>query len=546
MTREPNLEQISEYFDGEVPSANQADVESSLSSNEDARLAMDDFGQISKMLKGLPEASAPDHIRSAVMQEIERESLLGEPPVIAAGTDPAATSRRSMWAIGSVVVSALAVVLMFQSLNRSPNSSTENLIVSDSTIEQEELRMPAAVTQPDPSGSVPRMQRSGNMADEAEGNASGSVMVADTLPAAPTDGFSAPATAAGDAMADDSPSSFAAPGSAAGAGSPGANAPAAITQLSNGFEYDLNPNSVEVGQIVKAIEHSGDEVRVVKLTVVDVFEGARSLHVLLAKNSLGRGSEKAKPQRENYESSYADANRKGELMGVFVELGEDSLSETLAELKNQGEFESLVVADSISYESFAKAQRPAAVSVAANGAAPPAGGVGGSTGRSGFRGAPPAASPAPREAIQSNGGVGGGGGFGGAASGTQVAGKNLQYIAVSEEMLRKKVAASANTQSGASVAGTVAPRSDAPKPETAPRQGFGGRGRQGQESPTAVAENADPKAQLKKSQSQKPYRVLFVLVKGPVKKGQPGSGAQESTPPPAQPSPKSPDPGAAA
>ena len=233
-------------------------------------------------------------------------------------------------------------------------------------------------------------------------------------------------------------------------------------------------------------------------------------------------------------------------MGVFVELGEDSLSETLTDLKNQGEFESLVVADSVSYETFARVQRPAAVSVAANNAFSPTGGAGESASRSGLRGTRPSASSATQESIQQDDGPTKGGGFGEAAEGVSVAGKNIQYIAVPEGMFRKNATAGARIQPGPVLPQAADPGSDLPESTNAPGQALGGRGRQGQESPTTVAESTDRKMEPKKSQSQKPYRVLFVLVKGPATKTKPQNGAREATPPPAQPSPKSPDPGAAA
>jgi len=85
-------------------------------------------------------------------------------------------------------------------------------------------------------------------------------------------------------------------------------------------------NGAEVGQVVEALDTSGDQIAVVRLTVVDVERTLDSLRVLLAEHRIGQA-----PSAEDKTNDRVP--RPGLLVAVYVHATDQQLSATLADLK---------------------------------------------------------------------------------------------------------------------------------------------------------------------------------------------------------------------
>jgi hypothetical protein len=126
-----------------------------------------------------------------------------------------------------------------------------------------------------------------------------------------------------------------APGaSGAGFGSSASNAPKPPNELF----FNSTPDNAEVGQILSAIDTSGDQAVVVRLTVVDIQQGLTSLRLLLQKHeiaSVDLPSDKARRDAGDGQPAGESLAQGGQLVSVVVQASSEQMSLAMAELRRE-------------------------------------------------------------------------------------------------------------------------------------------------------------------------------------------------------------------
>ncbi len=119
MNGNPQSEQLSAYFDNQLPLDERALVEQELASSAEMRKELEEYRQVSGILQSLPRTSAPIELRTSVLRAIERESLL---PV----ADTARPRRLGRLVTAVSAACALAAIGFFAMQNRNGQQIANN------------------------------------------------------------------------------------------------------------------------------------------------------------------------------------------------------------------------------------------------------------------------------------------------------------------------------------------------------------------------------------------------------------------------------------
>lgn len=106
----------------------------------------------------------------------------------------------------------------------------------------------------------------------------------------------------------------------------------------NELLFDSTPDNAEVGQILSAIDTSGDQAVVVRLTVVDIQQGLTSLRLLLQKHeiaSVDLPSDKARRDAGDGQPAGESLAQGGQLVSVVVQASSEQMSQAMAELRRE-------------------------------------------------------------------------------------------------------------------------------------------------------------------------------------------------------------------
>ncbi len=76
MNGNPQNERLSAYYDNQLPLDERVMVEQELAASPEMRQEIGEYGQISGLLKSLPQTPAPIELKASILRAIERESLL--------------------------------------------------------------------------------------------------------------------------------------------------------------------------------------------------------------------------------------------------------------------------------------------------------------------------------------------------------------------------------------------------------------------------------------------------------------------------------------
>lgn len=115
MNGNPQSEQLSAYYDNQLPLDERALVERELAESPEMRHELNDYSKLSSLLKSLPPSKAPAELQSSVLRMIERESLL---PV----ADTARPRRLGRLLIPVGAACALAAIGFFAMKNQGSNN----------------------------------------------------------------------------------------------------------------------------------------------------------------------------------------------------------------------------------------------------------------------------------------------------------------------------------------------------------------------------------------------------------------------------------------
>lgn len=306
-------ELLSAYFDRETTREEAAEIERLLERSPEARQMLDDFADLSDMLHDLPRHTLDANFANRVLERTQ--------PVSIAATliPPAASHRSALWkwrvGLGLAATAAAASVIVMLSLPHGRNEGQQAVVRNSLPHVGDFGLAPAAPDALDHAATV--SPASGFGARASEGIANGTTVAAKTHPLAESSKLSKDTASTvrlggtSAAISQDAPTS----------GLSGISLPA-----------DVNLNEFSIGTVVEALQTRGDEVSLVKLTVVDVMKGLDRVQVLFTNNSIR--VEDGKRQLA-VKSEAGDKQRPGELLAIYVEAPRRQIEGFLEQLKQE-------------------------------------------------------------------------------------------------------------------------------------------------------------------------------------------------------------------
>jgi hypothetical protein len=325
---------LSAYFDREAAPSEESAAKSLVEGSSGVAREISEYGRLSRLLQGLPRVVAPPEFAAAVMQRAERESLI---PLDSVASRPVVKPvgvggfLRRQWTL--VVASSISLVA--------------GLLI-------------AVLIWPHGFDAGPARPISGNFAAEA------TVRTSNDLGSAPA--VNAPMLA-----------------------KRGVPALAAEQSLPKSRETALmlpaNLKTAQVGDVVEALQQDGQQVAVVRLTVVNQVEGLDGVQSLLVRNTsrtLQNVDEIKRLRQQFVAAKSAEVSKSavpqapGDLICVYVEGSREEMLGVLSDLQNESHFPAAELTNTISVtalEEYARhavstqnGQRTAAAGDAAKGA----------------------------------------------------------------------------------------------------------------------------------------------------------------------------------
>jgi negative regulator of sigma E activity len=304
----PSHELLSAYFDRETSPEEAAEIERLLERSPEARQMLDDFAELSDLLHELPRHTLDASFANRVLQQ-------ARPQPIAASVVPfAATYRSTRWkwgtGLGLATTAAAACVIVMVMLPRGQNENQQ--------VAQRNMPVPAAADSRELSESaerevLPRDLTSPPATGRTISDRNNETLVSKSL--------SAVSGAAGGASASPADATTLTRSQLA------ARSPSGIQ-----LPTDVDLNQMAIGTVVEALQSRGDEVSMVKLTVVDVVKGVDRIKVLLTKNSIVADDLKGSLVNK------LDATDKlppGQLPAIYVEAPRRHFEAVMAQLREE-------------------------------------------------------------------------------------------------------------------------------------------------------------------------------------------------------------------
>ncbi len=350
-------DRFSAFHDGEMPPVERDALRAELDVSDAARRELADYEQISQLLAGLPVDRLGEEFRAEVMQAAERRMLLPAVGELRAGRRRGLGRR---WWPGVVALAASAAMLLLMLRVLGDRSAPELENVARRTADE----------------------ASGTTAETSDRISEVTSTVADAPTPVSEPKDTADFTVAGKAVDE---TGGIAPKAAKGAGLPSVSNQAAIayeleaSSPTSRLEFNENLKEAQVGEVVNALDRSGDRISVVRLTVVDRMQGLEHLQLLLTKNDIpisAAADEEKEVEAKKIESpelakrakkssSKADVIARGEksadkngvlaeqsdtkaddeLVCVLVKADGAQLSAALWQLRQEGQFQDLRVED---------------------------------------------------------------------------------------------------------------------------------------------------------------------------------------------------------
>ena len=118
---------LSAYQDGQLSPAETAQVEERLAEDPEARTLLEQLRQVSQMVHSLPHSSAPADLADEVMQQLERDALLGvsDSPAERAGRT-LLRFRRFAAAAAILILAGAVVTIVYSVLFKSPTEPVKD------------------------------------------------------------------------------------------------------------------------------------------------------------------------------------------------------------------------------------------------------------------------------------------------------------------------------------------------------------------------------------------------------------------------------------
>jgi hypothetical protein len=353
---------LSAFHDGEVTPSEEVVAKSLVHSSLKAKDELVDYGRMTGLLRGLPQQAAPAEFSSSVMQRAERESLvpLEESPTGArAWMGVSWTRRRSL--IAGAAAAAVAAGLIFavnlRDRGAKPPSVASNeigrankpkdVLALHAVAGKDAATADAPVSSPKPIDperkTVPRKTVA----------AASSALVAkrdsNNVPAPPHAASPLHESLLEPTSSDKAP---------------------LFDQKSWGGEtaqlmFPADLKRAKVGDVVEALEQIGEQVAVVRLTVVNKSEGLDGIENLVVRNvsRTAQNADEIKVLRSRFQLMKkaggvsvrgTSSKRPGELICVFIEGTRDQLMSLLQDVQNESHIQEARLTNTISASELAR------------------------------------------------------------------------------------------------------------------------------------------------------------------------------------------------
>lgn len=345
----PADELLSAFHDGEVPLVERAVVGQQLSTSRESRRELSEIQQIASLLKELPRETLPSDFSRQVLSGLEREMLIpsdrmtSTPSRTRFGSFWFNSSSRRRWLVSAAgtLASAACLMLLLQVLRQDTQSVAQRnqRLAGVADVESVDTLFGSATS------STP-------MAGDADVSLNSSrPMSASAVPNAPP--------LAKSAEPNSSPRLSKRAAGSDKSGDVGFDIPR-LGESQNLFFDQQALKFAEIGDVVEAVRTEGDEVAVVKLTVVDRQEGIEQLQLLLTKNQIDRDDSRDTMQRMEKKKIATDSQRPlrtddvatvstdvQPMLAVFVESDARRMTAVLNQLRETDFLQSLEVSPPI-------------------------------------------------------------------------------------------------------------------------------------------------------------------------------------------------------
>jgi len=316
---------LSAYFDREAAPSEETAAKSLVKGSPEAAREIREYGRLSRTLQGLPRVVAPTEFAAAVMQRAERESLI---PLDSVASRPLVKPLgvggflRRQWTL--VVASSISLVA--------------GLLI-------------AIMIWPHGFDAGPSRPISGNFA------------------AAPRDEFRRETTASGESrIAPKAAPTVNAPMLAKGGVAALAAKQSPPKSRESALMLPANLKTAKVGDVVEALQQDGQQVAVVRLTVVNQVEGLDGVQSLLVRNTSRtlQNVEEIKRLRQQFGAGKSAEVPKsavpqapGDLICVYVEGSREEMLGVLSDLQNESHFPAAELTNTISFTALEEYARHA-------------------------------------------------------------------------------------------------------------------------------------------------------------------------------------------
>lgn len=345
MTSKKPDDLLSAFLDRESTPAEEAAAKSRIQTSPQAKEELQDYARLSEWLHELPRQTVPPEFASAVMQRAERETLIPMEATgaVGRGSHLKPLSRRA-WILTAVgAVAAGLAVMLFVPL---PGRKDVPVLVDDDAVRQ------------------PRRTEVFALADAPPATAAQkpvpAIMGANAVAARSPLGTAAIAAKSSQPRITASSLGYLMPAK------PGEGKTAELV-------FPANLKTARAGDVIEALENVGDQVAVVRLTVVNQTAGLGGLQSLLVRDTSRPVQDREQAKR--LQKWFMDkkegvsvggqkmANGTGDLICVFMEGSRDQLTGVLKDLQHESQIQQAELTNTISASKLAQyANRPVAPS----------------------------------------------------------------------------------------------------------------------------------------------------------------------------------------
>jgi hypothetical protein len=355
---------LSAYYDGEAAPHEEAAAEALVEGSPEASREIKDYKRLSRALQSLPKVAAPPEFAAAVMQRAERESLIPLDPALSARATDSPVGPRRRWIVAGVSIVSVAAALILAINVFAPakrQAPRQEIARQEPASALADLQNRKTIASAD----SPALKKQASI-ERAKLDASGQSFgpsVAKSDDASRRDAvLSAKAGAPLSARATHQPA--AAPMSAVRAPSVVSKEAAEQADQAGEKQRDLglmlpaNLKTAKMGDVVEALQQDGQQVAVVRLTVVNQIEGLNGVQSLLVRNTsrtLQNVDEIRRVRQQFSDNKSAEVSKSavpsaaGDMICVYVEGSRDEMFAVLQGLQNESHIQAAELTNTISY-----------------------------------------------------------------------------------------------------------------------------------------------------------------------------------------------------